>query len=71
VNRFFQPIQLLVQQYNSYQQGQASVIKLRTLLENEPTVSESADAIDLPTHPRGDPVRPRLLRVRPGRPGTE
>jgi len=48
VNRFFQPIQLLVQQYNSYQQGQASVIKLRTLMENEPTVSESADAIELP-----------------------
>jgi ATP-binding cassette, subfamily B, bacterial len=48
VNRFFQPIQLLVQQYNSYQQGQASVIKLRGLLENEPTVAESADAVDLP-----------------------
>ena len=29
LNRFFQPIQLLVQQYNTYQQGQASVIKLR------------------------------------------
>src|SRR5450755_1210747 len=48
VNRFFQPIQLLVQQYNSYQQGQASVIKLRTLMESQPTVSESADAIELP-----------------------
>ena len=30
LNRFFQPIQLLVQQYNTYQQGQASVTKLRT-----------------------------------------
>jgi ATP-binding cassette subfamily B protein len=48
VNRFFQPIQLLVQQYNSYQQGQASIIKLRTLLDNEPTVSESPDAVELP-----------------------
>jgi ATP-binding cassette, subfamily B, bacterial len=48
VNRFFQPIQLLVQQYNSYQQGQASVFKLRTLLENEPTVTESPDATELP-----------------------
>jgi ATP-binding cassette, subfamily B, bacterial len=48
VNRFFQPIQLLVQQYNSYQQGQASVIKLRTLLDNEPTVLESPDAVELP-----------------------
>ena len=41
LNRFFQPIQLLVQQYNTYQQGQASVIKLRTLLETEPSVRES------------------------------
>jgi ATP-binding cassette subfamily B protein len=48
VNRFFQPIQLLVQQYNAYQQGQASVIKLRGLLENEPAVVESADAVVLP-----------------------
>ena len=48
VNRFFQPIQLLVQQYNSYQQGQASVVKLRTLLDNQPSVTESPDAIDLP-----------------------
>ncbi|HEX3795168.1 MAG TPA: ABC transporter ATP-binding protein [Acidimicrobiales bacterium] len=48
VNRFFQPIQLLVQQYNSYQQGQASVIKLRVLLENTPTVTESPDAVELP-----------------------
>jgi ATP-binding cassette, subfamily B, bacterial len=48
VNRFFQPIQLLVQQYNSYQQGQASVVKLRTLLDNEPSVTESPDAVVLP-----------------------
>jgi ATP-binding cassette subfamily B protein len=54
VNRFFQPIQLLVQQYNSYQQGQASVLKLRTLLDNEPTVTESPDAIELP------PIRGRI-----------
>jgi ATP-binding cassette, subfamily B, bacterial len=48
VNRFFQPIQLLVQQYNSYQQGQASVLKLRTLLETEPAVTEPPDAVELP-----------------------
>jgi ATP-binding cassette, subfamily B, bacterial len=48
VNRFFQPIQLLVQQYNAYQQGQASVLKLRTLMESEPSVLESPDAVDLP-----------------------
>ncbi len=48
LGRFLQPIQLLVQQYNSYQQGQASVLKLRTLLETAPTVLESDDAVDLP-----------------------
>jgi ATP-binding cassette subfamily B protein len=54
VNRFFQPIQLLVQQYNTYQQGQASVIKLRILLDNEPSVLEAPDAVDLP------PIRGRI-----------
>jgi len=48
LNRFFQPIQLLVQQYNTFQQGQASVTKLRTLLTTEPSVAERADAVDLP-----------------------
>jgi ATP-binding cassette subfamily B protein len=48
VNRFFSPIQLLVQQYNTFQQGRASVFKLRDLLENEPSVLESHDAIELP-----------------------
>lgn len=48
VNLFFTPIQQLVQQYNSYQQGQASVRKLRELLATVPTVAEAPDAIDLP-----------------------
>ena len=48
LNRFFQPIQLLVQQYNTYQQGQSSVTKLRALLETKPTVTESPDAAELP-----------------------
>ena len=48
VNRFFSPIQLLVQQYNTFQQGRASVFKLRDLLQNEPSVMESADATELP-----------------------
>jgi ATP-binding cassette subfamily B protein len=38
----------LVQQYNTYQQGQASVLKLRTLLETEPDVTEAPDATELP-----------------------
>ena len=47
LNRFFQPIQLLVQQYNTYQQGQASVNKLRDLVDTEPEVREAPDAIEL------------------------
>ncbi len=48
LNRFFQPIQLLVQQYNTYQQGQASVNKLRDLVDTEPEVREAEDAVELP-----------------------
>ena len=48
LNRFFQPIQLLVQQYNTYQQGQASVTKLRDLCDTEPEVAEAPDAQVLP-----------------------
>ncbi len=48
LNRFFQPIQLLVQQYNTYQQGQASVNKLRILVDTEPEVPEAPDAVELP-----------------------
>ena len=47
VNRFFQPIQLLVQQYNSLQQSQSSIVKLRTLLETEPDIINSRDAPDI------------------------
>jgi ATP-binding cassette subfamily B protein len=48
VNRFFAPIQLLVQQYNTFQQGRASVFKLQDLLESEPSVLESPTAVELP-----------------------
>jgi ATP-binding cassette subfamily B protein len=37
-----------VQQYNTYQQGQASVNKLRDLIDTEPEVIEAPDAITLP-----------------------
>jgi ATP-binding cassette, subfamily B, bacterial len=48
LNRFFAPIQLLVQQYNTFQQGQSSVLKLRTLFQTEPSTPEKPDAQDLP-----------------------
>ena len=44
LNRFFAPIQLLVQQYNTFQQGQSSVLKLRTLFATQPSTPEAADA---------------------------
>jgi len=49
LNRFFQPIQLLTQQYNALQQARSSIIKLRTLLETEPSVLEAEDAVELGT----------------------
>ncbi|HWF56370.1 MAG TPA: ABC transporter ATP-binding protein, partial [Solirubrobacteraceae bacterium] len=48
LNRFFAPIQLLVQQYNTFQQGNASIFKLRTLLSTEPSVAQRPDAVELP-----------------------
>ncbi len=48
LNRFFAPIQLLVQQYNTLQQGQSSVFKLRTLFQTEPNTPQAPDAITLP-----------------------
>jgi ATP-binding cassette subfamily B protein len=48
LNRFFAPIQLLVQQYNTFQQGQASVTKLRLLFQTDPTTPQGPDAEVLP-----------------------
>lgn len=48
LNRFFAPIQLLVQQYTTFQQGQASVVKLRTLFRTEPNTPQRLDAVELP-----------------------
>jgi ATP-binding cassette subfamily B protein len=48
LNRFFAPIQLLVQQYNTFQQGQASLVKLRTLFAITPSTPEHASATELP-----------------------
>jgi ATP-binding cassette subfamily B protein len=45
---FFAPIQQLVQLYNTYQQGQAAVGKLRDLLSTPPAVAEAPDAETLP-----------------------
>jgi ATP-binding cassette subfamily B protein len=55
LNRFFAPIQLLVQQYNTFQQGQASVLKLRTLFRTEPSTPQKPDAKVLP------PIRGEII----------
>jgi ATP-binding cassette subfamily B protein len=80
LNRFFAPIQLLVQQYNTLQQGQSSIFKLRTLFQTEPSTPEAQDATELPPI-RGevvfdnvsfgyDPAKPVLhhvnMRIAPG-----
>ena len=66
LNRFFAPIQLLVQQYNTFQQGQASVLKLRTLFAIEPSTPEAPDAVELPPIEGEIVLRPRHVRLRPG-----
>jgi ATP-binding cassette subfamily B protein len=48
LSTFFAPIQQLVQLYNTYQQGQAAVRKLRDLFETQPSVAEKVDALVLP-----------------------
>ena len=48
LNRFFQPIQQLAQLYNTYQQGNAGVVKLRELFKTKPSVREKPGAEDLP-----------------------
>jgi ATP-binding cassette subfamily B protein len=45
---FFAPIQQLVQLYNTYQQGNAAVLKLRELFLIEPEVAEAENAVELP-----------------------
>ena len=49
LNRFFSPIQLLVQQYTTLQQGRSSIIRLRELVETAPSVDEVENASALPT----------------------
>ena len=48
LNRFFSPIQLLVQQYNTFQQGQSSMQKLADPVRREPSVPEDPGAKELP-----------------------
>lgn len=49
INMFFAPIQQLVQLYDTFQKGQASMRKLDELLRTEPTVPEKPTAVTLPS----------------------
>ena len=48
LSAFFAPIQQLVQLYNTYQSGQAAIVKLRDLFGTAPSVVEADRAVDLP-----------------------
>ena len=45
---FFDPIQSLSQLYTTYQSGMAALDKIFELLDEEPDIADSADAIELP-----------------------
>ena len=47
LSSFFAPIQSLVQLYNQYQQGSASIEKLRELLSTAPSVPEKEEAVEM------------------------
>ncbi|MEA2196308.1 MAG: ATP-binding cassette, subfamily bacterial [Solirubrobacteraceae bacterium] len=48
LNNFFNPIQQLSQLYTTYQSGMAALDKIFSLLDEEPDVTDAADAITLP-----------------------
>lgn len=48
LTHFFQPIQQLVNLYNTYQSGRAAIDKLSDLLAETPTVADAEDAEELP-----------------------
>ncbi len=65
---FFAPIQQLVQLYNTYQQGQASVRKLRDLLAEQPSVLEQPGAAELPELDGEVRLESVTFAYEPGRP---
>lgn len=47
IGRFFEPIQQLAEQFNTIQSAFASAERLFGILDNKPTISDTANAIDL------------------------
>jgi len=71
LGRFFQPIQLLVQQYNVLQQGRSSIIRLRELVETPPSVDEREGAEALPPVTGAIEFREITFSYVPGHPVLE
>ena len=71
LGRFFQPIQLLVQQYNVLQQGRSSIIRLRELVETPPSVDERVGAEALPPVTGAIEFREITFSYVPGHPVLE
>ncbi|MCW3038814.1 MAG: transporter ATP-binding protein, partial [Solirubrobacterales bacterium] len=60
LNGFFDPIGQLSQVYTTYQSGMAALDKIFELLDEEPALSDRADAVDLPSPLRGEIVFDRV-----------
>jgi len=71
LNTFFAPIQQLVQLYNTYQQGQAAMAKLRDLLLTQPSVAEKPDAVELPPITGAITLKNASFSYIPGQPVLE
>jgi ATP-binding cassette subfamily B protein len=54
LNGFFEPIQQLSQLYTQYQAGMAALDKIFELLDEEPTLRDAPDAVELPRPLRGE-----------------
>ena len=64
LNNFFDPIQQLSQLYTTYQSGMAALDKIFDLLDEQPELADAPDATALPSDPRRDPLRRRVVPVR-------
>ena len=65
---FFAPIQTLVQLYNSYQQGGAAIVKLRSCSAPSPATPQAVDATELPPIEGAIELDQVTFAYEPGRP---
>ena len=70
VNRFFAPDPTADAAVQLVPAGPGLGVQAAGLLETEPSVLEAPDAVELPPDPGRDPLRPRVVRLRPGPPGA-